>query len=36
MVIHVVKPGDSIYEIGRIYGVSPDKIIADNEIKDPS
>ena len=35
MVIHVVKPGDSIYSIGKFYGVSPDKIIADNELEDP-
>lgn len=32
MVIHVVRPGDSIYSIGRQYGVSPNKIISDNEL----
>lgn len=32
MVIYVVKPGDSIYSIARRYGMSPSKIIRDNEI----
>ncbi|KGM97531.1 spore gernimation protein [Clostridium novyi A str. 4552] len=32
MVIYVVKPGDSIYSIAKNYGMSPDKIIRDNEI----
>jgi len=36
MTIHVVKPGDTIYAISKIYGTSPDKIIAENEITDPS
>ncbi len=35
MVIHVVRPGDSIYSIGRQYGVSPNKIITDNELSNP-
>lgn len=33
--IYVVKPGDSIYTIGRQFGVSPEKIIRDNEITNP-
>lgn len=36
MIIHVVRPGDSIYSIARQYGVSYTKIIADNELADPS
>ncbi|KEH87624.1 LysM peptidoglycan-binding domain-containing protein [Clostridium novyi] len=32
MVIYVVKPGDNIYSIANRYGMSPDKIIRDNEI----
>lgn len=32
MIIHVVKPGQSLYSIGRQYGVSPSKIAADNEL----
>ncbi|WP_133628363.1 glycoside hydrolase family 18 protein [Fonticella tunisiensis] len=35
MIIHVVKPGDSIYKIARRYGVSPSKIISDNELSNP-
>lgn len=35
MIIHVVKPGDSIYSIARFYGVSPGKIISDNELPNP-
>jgi len=33
--IHVVRPGDSIYSIARQYGVSPQKIISDNELTNP-
>jgi len=33
--IYVVKPGDSVYTIGRQFGVSPEKIIRDNEITNP-
>lgn len=33
MIIHVVKPGDSIYSIAKRYGVTPEKIIADNELQ---
>lgn len=35
MKIHVVKPGDTIYSIGLQYRVSPQKIIADNELDHP-
>ncbi len=35
MIIHVVRPGDSIYSIARQYGVSPQKIISDNELTNP-
>ncbi len=36
MRIHVVRPGDSIYTIARQYGVSPEKIISDNELQNPT
>ncbi|MGE4283543.1 MAG: glycosyl hydrolase family 18 protein [Clostridia bacterium] len=35
MIIHVVRQGESVYGIARLYRVSPDKIIADNELADP-
>lgn len=35
MIIHVVKPGDSLYSISRLYGIPVSKIVTDNEI-DPS
>lgn len=35
MIIHVVSPGESIYTIAQLYGVSPQKIIADNELENP-
>lgn len=35
MIIHVVKPGDSVYSIARQYGASPQKIISDNELENP-
>lgn len=35
MIIHVVRPGESLFSISRIYGVSADKIWKDNELKDP-
>ena len=35
MIIHVVKKGDSIYTIARRYGVSMQKIIADNRLENP-
>jgi spore germination protein len=36
LIIHVVKPGESIYNIAQRYGVSPEKIIADNELSEPN
>lgn len=36
MRIHVVKSGDSVYSIARQYGVSPQKIISDNELSNPN
>lgn len=36
MFIHVVKPGESVFTIARLYGVSPDKIISDNELPNPN
>lgn len=35
MIIHVVKQGESIYTISRLYGVPAGKIIADNELINP-
>lgn len=35
MIIHVVKKGESVYSISRLYKVSADKIISDNELKNP-
>jgi len=35
LIIHVVKPGESLYSIGRLYGVAPFKIADDNELTDP-
>lgn len=36
MITHVVKPGESIYSIAQQYNASPQKIIRDNELQDPS
>nr|WP_312578427.1 glycosyl hydrolase family 18 protein [Sedimentibacter sp.] len=36
MITHVVKPGESIYSIARMYNASPQKIIRDNELTDPN
>jgi len=35
MIIHVVRSGESIYSISRLYGVDPSKIISDNELSNP-
>lgn len=32
MIIHVVKPGDSLFSIGKTYGTSVTKIASDNEL----
>jgi spore germination protein len=36
LIVHVVKPGESLYSISRVYNVSFNKIAADNELDDPS
>lgn len=36
MQIHVVQPGQSLYAIGRTYGISFEEIATANEIPDPS
>lgn len=36
MIIHVVKPGESVYSIARQYGVSWQKIVSDNELENPT
>lgn len=35
MVIHTVRPGDSVYTIARRYGVTPSVIIRDNRLENP-
>lgn len=35
MIIHVVQRGDSLYSIGRQYGVSPQVLINQNQIENP-
>ncbi|MGK0468221.1 glycoside hydrolase family 18 protein [Clostridium sp.] len=35
MIIHVVKSGESLYSISRLYNVSFNKIAVDNELADP-
>lgn len=35
MRIHVVRAGESVYSISRLYGVSPQKVISDNELQNP-
>ncbi len=36
MIIHVVKPGESLYTISRLYRVPASKIISDNELTNPN
>lgn len=36
MIIYVVKQGDSIYSIANMFGVSYEKIVADNQLANPS
>lgn len=36
MIIYTVKNGDSIYNIARAYGTTPERIIADNDLRDPA
>jgi len=35
LIIHVVKRGENLYEISRLYGVSYNKIASDNELASP-
>lgn len=35
MIIHIVKPGDTVYSIARQYGISPSRIIAENALVNP-
>ena len=36
MDIHVVQPGDTLFQLARKYGVSMDRLIGDNQLPDPS
>lgn len=36
MIIHVVRPGESLYTIGRLYRVSPTQIVEQNELTTPN
>lgn len=36
MRIHVVRPGESVSSIARLYGVTPQKVISDNELENPN
>ncbi|MBR6768744.1 MAG: LysM peptidoglycan-binding domain-containing protein [Clostridia bacterium] len=36
MIIHVVKPNDTVYEIAKQYGISPEWIIQNNSLTDPN
>lgn len=36
MDLHVVRPGDSLYQISQQYGVSMDRLLQDNQLPDPS
>lgn len=36
MEIHVVQPGETIISIAALYGLSPERIIQDNELSDPN
>ncbi|MDR1117162.1 MAG: LysM peptidoglycan-binding domain-containing protein [Oscillospiraceae bacterium] len=35
MIIHVVSAGESVYSISRAYGVSPERIIINNDLRNP-
>ncbi len=35
MVIYTVRPGDTVYSIAKKFGVSPQKVLTDNAIKNP-
>jgi spore germination protein len=36
LIIHVVKPGESLYSISRLYNVPLNKIVSDNELENPN
>ena len=36
MIIYTIKPGDSVYSIARRYGLSEERIIAENELRNPA
>ena len=36
MIIYTVKPGDSVDSIARRYGLPPERIITENELRDPT
>ena len=36
MVIHVVRPGDSVYSIAQEYGIPVSQLLFDNQLSDPS
>ncbi|MGI6169717.1 MAG: glycosyl hydrolase family 18 protein [Christensenellales bacterium] len=36
MILHTVRPGESVYSIARRYGADPQTIILDNELEDPN
>lgn len=36
MIIHVVKPGESLYSIAQFYSATPNKIAAENELTNPN
>jgi len=35
LIIYVVKPGDTVFNIARRYGMDPQRIISDNELANP-
>ena len=36
LIIHVVKSGENLYGISKLYGVSYNKIASDNELTNPT
>lgn len=36
MIIHVVKPGENLNSIAKLYNTTPEKIIYDNQLSDPN
>lgn len=36
MIIHIIEPGDTIYSIANLYGVSPKWLVRENGIVDPN